>query len=87
MVVAPTRPFVLTGGFDGLPDRLLRRRPGCRSVALLLTDPLNLNFVFRDGEDAIIIRAERDDIVARILQLRPRPGPAGRRSAEAGGSR
>jgi glycosyltransferase involved in cell wall biosynthesis len=68
LIVAPTRPFILRGGFDGFPTASCVEA-GLQSVALALTDPLGLNSIFRDGEDAIIIRPERDDIVARVLQL------------------
>jgi glycosyltransferase involved in cell wall biosynthesis len=73
MVVAPTRPFVIKGGFDGFPTASCVEA-GLQSVALLLTDPLNLNWFLRDGEDAIIIKPDRDDIVARVLQLLGDPG-------------
>jgi glycosyltransferase involved in cell wall biosynthesis len=69
LVVSPNRPFILNkGGFDGFPTTACIEA-GLQSVALLLTDPLGCNAIFRDGEDAIIIRPERDDIVAHILQM------------------
>jgi glycosyltransferase involved in cell wall biosynthesis len=72
MFVAPTRPFILKGAFDGFPTGAAVEA-GLQSVALLLTDPLGFNTIFRDGEDAVIIQPERDDIVARILQLASDP--------------
>lgn len=72
MVVAPTRPFIITGGFDGFPTASCVEA-GLQGVALLLSDPLNLNWFLRDGEDAIIVKPERDDIVAHILRLAQDP--------------
>lgn len=72
MFVSPTRPFILEGAFDGFPTGAAIEA-GLQSVALLLTDPLGFNWIFRDGEDAIIVQPERDDIVARILQLASDP--------------
>jgi glycosyltransferase involved in cell wall biosynthesis len=72
MFVSPTRPFILKGAFDGFPTGAAVEA-GLQSVALLLTDPLGFNAIFRDGEDAVIIQPERDDIVARILQLASDP--------------
>jgi glycosyltransferase involved in cell wall biosynthesis len=69
MIIAPTRPFILDkGAFDGFPTTACLEA-GLQCVAVLLTDPLNCNAIFRDGEDAIIIQPDRDDIVARVLQL------------------
>ncbi len=73
MVVAPTRPYIIQGGFDGFPTASCVEA-GLQSVALLLSDPLNLNWFLRDGEDAIIVKPDRDDIVARVLQLLGDPG-------------
>jgi glycosyltransferase involved in cell wall biosynthesis len=72
MFVSPTRPFILKGAFDGFPTGAAIEA-GLQSVALLLTDPLGFNDFLRDGEDAVIVQAERDDIVARILQLASDP--------------
>jgi glycosyltransferase involved in cell wall biosynthesis len=70
--VSPNRPFILKGGFDGFPTGAAIEA-GLQGVALLLTDPLGFNSIFHDGEDAIIIRPERDHIVARILQVMQDP--------------
>jgi glycosyltransferase involved in cell wall biosynthesis len=72
MVVAPTRPFIIKGGFDGFPTASCIEA-GLQGVALLLTDPLDLNWFLSDGEDAIIVKPERDDIVAHILRLAQDP--------------
>ncbi len=72
MIVAPTRPFIIKGGFDGFPTASCVEA-GLQGVALLLSDPLNLNFFLSDGDDAIIVKPERDDIVAHILRLAQDP--------------
>ena len=73
MFLSPTRAFTLSkGAFDGFPTGAAVEA-GLQGVALLLTDPLGFNSIFRDGEDAIIIRPDRDDIVAHILQLARNP--------------
>ena len=72
MVVAPTRPFIIQGGFDGFPTASCVEA-GLQSVALLLSDPLNFNSFLSDGDDAIIVKPERDDIVAHILRLAQDP--------------
>ena len=73
MFVSPTRAFTLTkGGFDGFPTGAAVEA-GLQSVALLLTDPLGFNSMLRDGEDAIIVQPDRDNIVAHILQLASNP--------------
>lgn len=83
LIVAPTRPFVMRGGFDGFPTASCVEA-GLQSVALALTDELGLNTIFRDGEDAVILRPDRDDIAGRILRLAQDPtrlatiGEAGR---------
>ncbi len=73
MFVSPTRAFALSkGAFDGFPTGAAIEA-GLQSVALLLTDPLGFNTMLRDGEDAIIVQPDRDNIVARILQLASNP--------------
>lgn len=69
MFLSPTRAFDLAkGAFDGFPTGAAIEA-GLQSVALLLTDPLGFNSFLRDGEDAIIVQPDRDDIVAHILRL------------------
>ncbi|HEY1796707.1 MAG TPA: glycosyltransferase family 4 protein [Stellaceae bacterium] len=73
MFVSPTRAFTLSkGAFDGFPTGAAIEA-GLQCVALLLTDPLGFNTMLRDGEDAIIVQPDRDNIVARILQLASHP--------------
>lgn len=73
MFVSPTRAFTLSkGSFDGFPTGAAIEA-GLQSVALLLTDPLGFNSFLRDGEDAVIVQPDRDDIVAHILRLASDP--------------
>lgn len=68
LVVAPTRPFILPGGFDGFPTASCVEA-GLQSVAIACTDPLGFNAMFRDGEDIVLVKPDRDDIVGHVLRL------------------
>jgi glycosyltransferase involved in cell wall biosynthesis len=72
LTLAPTRPFVLSGMFDGFPTGGCVEA-GLQAVAVMCTDELRLNTVFRDGDDIVIVRPDRDDIVARIMELAREP--------------
>lgn len=55
LIISPNRPFILKpGAFDGFPTGACSEA-GLNQVALMITDPLNLNFIFKDGEDFILI--------------------------------
>jgi len=68
LTLAPTRPFIVQGMFDGFPTGGCVEA-GLQSVAVMCTDELRLNTIFQDGDDIVIVRPDRDDIVARIVEL------------------
>ena len=72
LIVAPTRPFVMPGAFDGFPTASCVEA-GLQSVAIACTDPLGFNAMFRDGEDIVLVRPDRDDIVGHVLRLAQDP--------------
>jgi lipopolysaccharide transport system ATP-binding protein len=54
-IVAPSRPFTLhEGNFDGFPTGACIEAAAC-GVAVLATDPLRQNQLFKDGESIVLI--------------------------------
>ena len=68
LTLAPTRPFILPGMFDGFPTGGCVEA-GLQAVAVMCSDELRLNTIFRDGNDIVIVRPDRDDIIAHIMEL------------------
>lgn len=55
LILAPTVPFVLRkGAFDGFPTGCCIEAALC-GVAVFCTDPLKMNFVFKEGEEIVIV--------------------------------
>jgi glycosyltransferase involved in cell wall biosynthesis len=67
MIVSINRAFI-PGAFDGFPTGSCIEA-GFHGVLNALTDPLNLNCEFTDGNDVILLRDEADADAARIAQV------------------
>ena len=71
--VSPNKPFVLyPGGFDGFPLGTAIEA-GLNGAALLLTDALNENICFKENEDFILIKPNKDNLVTAIEFLIDNP--------------
>jgi glycosyltransferase involved in cell wall biosynthesis len=69
LILGPTRPFVLAPGlFDGFPTGACVEA-GLQSVAVLCSDELKQNTMFRDGEEIIIVRPDKANILAHLQSL------------------
>jgi hypothetical protein len=73
IILSPNRPFILSpGAFDGFPT-------GCcveasiKGVAMFVSDPLDLNTEYRDGEEIEIIQPSADGIVSKIQYYQKHP--------------
>lgn len=73
-IVSPNRAFVLhPGNFDGFPTGCCVEASLC-GVAVLATDPLDLNRIYEPGESIRIITADAEAIAAAVLELFRDPG-------------
>ena len=67
--VSPNKPFVLyPGGFDGFPLGTAIEA-GLNGVALILTDELDENKNFLKGEELLIIKPNKEDLISKIELL------------------
>jgi glycosyltransferase involved in cell wall biosynthesis len=67
IILSPNSSFVLApGAFDGFPTGACIEA-GLNSVALFVTDDLNQNIFFKEGEEIVIISKEPTEIVNKIL--------------------
>lgn len=73
IIISPTRPNILSkGAFDGFPtgassDAMLNE------VLVMATDPLDLNTMYKNNEDLIIINHNEDEIVNKVIELKNNP--------------
>ena len=66
IILSPNRPFTLfPGAFDGFPTGSVTEA-SLNGVAMFVTDILNLNVMFRNNEDIVIISDDLQDIVKKI---------------------
>ncbi len=73
LIVSPNKPFILKpGAFDGFPTAACSEAALCR-VAMMITDPLNLNIHFTNNKDIIIIKPEVEEIIDNALLLLKNP--------------
>ena len=69
LIVSPNLPFKLhPGNFDGFPTGSCVEASLC-GVGMAVTDPLNLNQSYSDGEDIIFITPDPVAIAERIIDL------------------
>jgi glycosyltransferase involved in cell wall biosynthesis len=67
IILSPNSSFVLApGAFDGFPTGACIEA-GLNSVALFVTDDLNQNIFFSEGEEIVIISKEPTEIMNKIL--------------------
>lgn len=85
-IVSPNEPFKLhAGNFDGFPTGCCIEASLC-GAAMVVTDVLGINPVYRDGEDICLIEPSVQALVERVRALAARPdalaaiGEAGRRT-------
>jgi hypothetical protein len=68
-IISVNRPFVAgPGAFDGFPTGACIEA-GFRGVLNCISDPLNLNQVFTDGEDFILLNSDTDRSVSLLRKL------------------
>ncbi len=75
IILSPNIPFTLAAAnkaFDGFPTASCTEA-GLRNVAILCTDPLELNISFTDGQEIVIIPHDSEAIVNRINDLYSNP--------------
>lgn len=73
IILSPVRSFVRNPGvFDGFPTAACVEA-GLQAVAVFTTDELALNDRYVDGKEIVLVKADKDDIVARLLQYASEP--------------
>jgi glycosyltransferase involved in cell wall biosynthesis len=83
LMITPNRPGVLApGAFDGFPPASAIEA-SLAGVAIVATDSLGQNLLFRDGRDVLIVRPDAGEIADRVEALIASPGGI-RRLAQAG---
>lgn len=69
ILLSPNRPSQLApGAFDGFPTGSAIEA-GLQGAAVVCTDELNLNTLFEDGRNIVLVRPEVDHIVAKLRPL------------------
>jgi glycosyltransferase involved in cell wall biosynthesis len=78
VIISPNRPGVLAPyAFDGFPLGAVVEAALC-GVAVVATDELAQNRLFRDGRDIVLVKPIADEIVSRIIDLFDAPGGVAR---------
>lgn len=73
IIISPNRPFILKpGAFDGFPTSACTEA-ALNAVAMMVTDPLNLNLYFKDGNDIIIIQNNAQEISEKLFYYQKNP--------------
>ncbi|BDC98604.1 glycosyltransferase family protein [Persicobacter psychrovividus] len=73
IILSPNRAFVLhPGAFDGFPTGSCTEASAC-GVAMFISDPLNLNVVYQDTLDCLLVENEVDWISDRLKYYHNNP--------------
>ncbi|NDC40363.1 MAG: glycosyltransferase family 1 protein [Chitinophagia bacterium] len=71
--ISPSRPYILAkGAFDGFPTTTTAEA-SLNGLCILLSDPLNLNELYENGRDAMILENDPEQFAAAMLALKADP--------------
>ena len=72
--ISPNRPYVLAeGAFDGFPTTTCAEA-GLNGLCMIMCDPLNLNVIFENNYDCILLENDPTQFYETVLDLSKNPG-------------